>query len=88
MWIKTCVSVHDPLHGGIVDTKISCARRINVYCDFTYFVAVNFRELAETDIFADIGINGFRTGKITSLVIYASHCALNYFWFEHENHEN
>lgn len=45
------------------------------------FVAANFRELAETDMFVDIGIHGFGTGQITSLAIYGRHCALN-FWFK------
>ena len=42
------------------------------------FVGVNFLGLAETEMFVDIRIHGFNTLQMTSLVIYAFCCALNF----------
>jgi len=52
-----------------VDTKISC-ETLSMYTVISLiFIGVNFRELAETAMFVDIGIHGFGTGQITSLAI-------------------
>ena len=42
-----------------------------------FFVGVNFRGLAETEVFIDILIHGFDTSKLL-LCIYVVHCVLNF----------
>ena len=44
--------------------------------DSFIFIGVNFRGLADTEMFVDIGIHGFANLQMSSLVIYAYRCAL------------